>query len=391
MKRFYLSLLSLVGIFSWLGAQDKLLKTTNRPRPTDRIVKQQVEYKHPGKSGTHVFWNFSEQNTVNPKYNIDYGQLRDAADTIIRTEHQTNYYYILRGDSLMLSGYENQTTRMHYTKPELLLHFPLAYGDSIGSYYHGTGKYCGKLDMASSGLSYSVADAYGLLILPGGDTLKHVIRVHTTKFISEKVQVLSEQDTLQADSLNRKILSDQLIQEFLNNDTTILQEDIYRWYATGYRYPIFETVIAGGMRAKGKTTYFSTAFYYPPNEQSYLADDAENRKIQELLRQEDARRSGNGRGKDARHPMEDELHFRYNFYPNPVRTTLSFEYYISDEAEVSYDLFGLSGILVCRRGPERVQGGAHEYRIDMSQLAAGTYILRVRVNEATYSERIIKR
>ena len=145
-----------------------------------------MEYKNPGKSGKNVFWNFGELNAINKKYNIRYRSQGITADSIVGTEHQTNYYYHFHGDSLLLAGYENQTTVMNFFHPELLLRFPVTYGDSIGSYYYGTGKYCGKFDMRSCGSSKSVADSYGMLILPTGDTFCHVIRVHTLKLISEK-------------------------------------------------------------------------------------------------------------------------------------------------------------------------------------------------------------
>ena len=138
MKRFYICFIALMGILPHLSAQEKLQKCTNIPRPGDRIFKQQVEYKHPGKSGKDVFWNFGKLNAVDKKYNIRYQAEGSTADSVIGTEHQTSYYYRSHGDSLMLAGYENQTTMMDYSLPELLLHFPVAYGDSIGSYYYGT-------------------------------------------------------------------------------------------------------------------------------------------------------------------------------------------------------------------------------------------------------------
>lgn len=54
MKRFYICFIALMGILPHLSAQEKLKKCTNIPRPGDRIFKQQVEYKHPGKSGKDV-------------------------------------------------------------------------------------------------------------------------------------------------------------------------------------------------------------------------------------------------------------------------------------------------------------------------------------------------
>ena len=385
MKRFYICFIALMGIPPHLSAQEKLQKCTNIPRPGDRIFKQQVEYKHPGKSGKDVFWNFGKLNAVDKKYNIRYQAEGSTADSVIGTEHQTSYYYRSHGDSLMLAGYENQTTMMDYSLPELLLHFPVAYGDSIGSYYYGTGKYCGKLDMTSCGSSKSIADAYGMLMLPSGDTLRHVMRVHTIKLISEKTRLISNQDMLDGKGTHVDSLSAEAIQRHLNTDSVILLVDSYKWYAAGYRYPIFETVTTGNLRDDGKTPYFSTAFYYPPTDHEYLATDEENKKIQERLNKEDL-----SNGENNKDTTMDEIQFRYNFYPNPVQTTLSFEYFISKAAIVSYDLFTLSGMLVYKTNPEKMQDGAHEHKIDVSQYSEGIYILQVRVNEKTYSEKIIK-
>lgn len=391
MKRAFVYFALLILSIYHLNAQEKLLRSTNIPRPLDNIFKQQVDYKNPGKSGANVFWNFGQLNAIDKKYSIHYRKPGVTTDTIIGTEHNTSYYYLSHGDSLMLSGYENQTTKMDYEKPELLLHFPVVYGDSINSYYFGTGKYCGKLDMMACGSSKSVVDAYGMLILPDGDTLRHVMRIHTVKLISERIQPTHKQDTLQVDSSYVKSLPSADIQLRLDRDSFVLFVDTYKWYAVGYRYPIFETVTTGNLRDKGNTTYFSTAFYYPPTNHDYLASDEENNKLREKLAQEDLKNRGNGKHKDSHNPMQDDLNFRYNFYPNPVNTSLTFEYYISKDAEVSYDLYNLSGSLVYSTKSETQQRGAHEQTIDMSQLAEGTYILRIRVNQTNYSEKIIKK
>lgn len=390
MKRICICLIVLMGILSQLNAQEQLKKSTNIPRPNDAIFKQQVEYKNPGKSGKNVFWNFGELNAINKKYNIRYRSQGITADSIVGTEHQTNYYYHFHGDSLLLAGYENQTTVMNFFHPELLLRFPVTYGDSIGSYYYGTGKYCGKFDMRSCGSSKSVADSYGMLILPTGDTLCHVIRVHTLKLISEKTKFMSESDTLCSDSSVMDNLLIKAIQQCLANDSVTLMVDTYKWYAAGYRYPIFETVTTGNLRDNGKLPYFSTAFYYPPTDHEYLDNDEENKKIQERLRSEVSNNDENG-NKDSKNPILDDLAFLYNFYPNPVHTTLEFEYYLSREAVICYELYTLSGMLFYKTNPEKIRGGAHEHQIDMSQYANGVYILRVRMNENIYSEKIIKK
>ena len=51
-------------LFLLLHAQEILSVETNMFRANDTIVKQQVEYKNPGKTGENVFWNLDRKSVV---------------------------------------------------------------------------------------------------------------------------------------------------------------------------------------------------------------------------------------------------------------------------------------------------------------------------------------
>ena len=55
---------------SSLTAQDVLNKEYNMFRGEDVITKQQVKYKHPGRAGANVLWDFSKQEAINKKYKL---------------------------------------------------------------------------------------------------------------------------------------------------------------------------------------------------------------------------------------------------------------------------------------------------------------------------------
>jgi hypothetical protein len=55
-------------------AQTSLKKEYNTFRSEDVIIKQQVKYKHPGRAGANVLWDFSKQETVNEKYKLSFTQ-----------------------------------------------------------------------------------------------------------------------------------------------------------------------------------------------------------------------------------------------------------------------------------------------------------------------------
>jgi hypothetical protein len=291
------------------------------------------------------------------------------------------YYYSLSGDSLLCHGFENPTTLMTNERPELLMKFPVNYGDSTFCYYNGNGKYCDRLKISALGTLASKADAYGMMILPSGDTLKNIIRVHTVKTIAENTEPLFFSDR---NDSPKTVVTDDSIRYRLANDTILLGVEACRWYVKGYRYPIFETVKSITDRHGEERTFFDVAFYYPPQEHYYLADDPDN--LAELF--------GDG-DYDPDNPNPDinpnpGETFRYNFYPNPVADILTVEYYTtkSSDAEIGiYDMHGKSMFVKC----EQRQAGIHALTIDMQNYVKGNYILRITSGEKNASEIIVKK
>lgn len=78
-------------------------------RPGDSVMKQQVAYKAPGRSGQGVLWNLGGMNVLNDSYEVDY--TTTLVDSVIAgTEHDTRYYYTGYSGELQLLGYENRTS-----------------------------------------------------------------------------------------------------------------------------------------------------------------------------------------------------------------------------------------------------------------------------------------
>jgi len=393
MKRTGIILFLAAPFFSSLFAQEKVDAALNMFRANDTIVKRQVEYKDPGRAGESVLWDFGKLKPVNNRYTVLYSQTGDTDSLLAGTEHQTRYYYALQND-----GYENPTTRISYETPELLLRFPMQYSDKAEGYYQGRGIYCDKLDIEAYGSYQTAADAYGMLILPGGDTLRHVLRVKTEKLVSENILPVTDSLRIartEVDSLQTaRIAQQESIRYRLERDSAVTRVDTYRWYAAGYRYPVFETVRTGNARDDGKTDYFATAFYFPPEEHTYLQRDEKNRQVRDSLllvdkAAEEKARNGDNDTKSNR--LENGITVTYNFFPNPVESQLALEIYISEEANVSYGLYSITGALVYQKRARLLPAGTHSERIDMGHCLRGEYILQLQVNEKKYSEKILKK
>lgn len=262
----------LLGIPALLSAQHSLQSGLNMFRAGDELIKQQVGYKDPGLAGAGVLWDFSRLETVNEEYALAYSTSDDSL--ITGTEHLTRYHYALQNDSLLLWGFNNQTTRLQHVQPELLLKFPVNYGDTVKTHYYAHGKYSNRLEMDVLGTIETGADAYGTMVLPGNDTLQQVLRTHTVKQMVEDIRPIN--DSYYDKLKSPPVISPDSIDQRLESDSVLFVVETFRWYEKGCRYPVFETVRSWEQRrtdsesdsnSESESEFLSTAFFYPPQAQ----------------------------------------------------------------------------------------------------------------------------
>ena len=351
-----------------VSAQFALKKELHSPRAGDELIKQQVRYKDPGRPGENVVWDFSRLLPVHEGYSLVYSSPCPAGDTayvvgldtlpvagiaegelITGAEHYTLYYYRLSGNRLWTLGHENPTNLLQYTSPLLSAVYPLAYGERRRESYASRGIYSSAQAFSGGGDVEIHADAQGILLLPSGDTLKQVLRV-------KSVQTLREKDSLQRQ--------------------TVLEN--YRWYAQGYRYPVFETVKTTVTTGSVETGRFETAFFYPPQDHYYLDNDEANLALREQ----------SGSGRQPSYPQEG---VSYNFYPNPVAGILHLELYLPQAAQVKLQVRTPGGFLLYSKDQGRFYPGMHRFRADLSALATGNYILTLFLDDDPKSGIIMKR
>ncbi|MDR2057038.1 MAG: T9SS type A sorting domain-containing protein [Dysgonamonadaceae bacterium] len=368
-------LLLLLSFPAFVPAQYGLQSGLNMFRPEDVIVKQQVEYKEPGRTGANVLWDFSRLNVVNDEYELVYSAYNDTV--IIGTEHLTAYHYALQNDSLLLWGFENQTTKLRNVQPELLLKFPFHYGDTTYSYYYAHGKYGNRLELDAMGSLETVADSYGMMILPSKDTLKQVLRTRTLKYIAEDTRPIG--DNYYEKMEHPLNLSSDSIRFRIQNDSVVFVVETFRWYEKGYRYPVFETV-RSWEQYSGTADYefLATAFFYPPQEHYYLEEDADNLAL--LANEEN-------------NVTDPWAGLNYDLYPNPVKNVnLNVEIYLPKNAQgVLLQLRNTMGLIVLDQNLGAYPEGMHSFQVDTWNLPVGNYILDIWLDEKLISEIIMKR
>jgi hypothetical protein len=358
-----------------LFAQFSLKPDLNLPRAGDELFKQQVEYKDPGRSGANVLWDFSRLNVINDEYELIYSTPNDTV--ITGMEHFTQYHYVFQNDSLLLLGFDNQTTNLHNVKPEVLLKFPFNHGDTINDYYYAHGQYGNRMELDMMGTVQIVGDAYGMMVLPNKDTLKHVVRLRTIKYIAENMVPITESYyeklqsplTISLDSITRR----------LETDTVLFVMETFRWYEEGYRYPVFETVRSWQQCRNTKDyTFLNTAFFYPPQDHYYLETDPENQMIVEAK----------NKGKNSYNPLVETA---FNAYPNPMSTMLNVEILLPVEAKIKIQIRSIANNSVyINENKGKFASGGHRFQFDVSRLPFGYYLLNIWVDNYLLSETMLK-
>lgn len=197
--------------------------SANFPVMGDSLVKNEVAYVYPSMSGSDVLWDFRSIEWMEDSLMNIYCQADSAADFLSIGPMFVDRY-VIRQDTLYLVGTESPLSTMNYIDPVPVMVALFAYGDTLMQMFQGEGTYCQMHRVKTKGTIQIVADGEGSLVLPEGDALRNVLRIHTLKTSSIGMQLLSDTTELDPRSLRQEIT------------------DQYQWYVKGIRYPVLETI-----------------------------------------------------------------------------------------------------------------------------------------------------
>ena len=322
----------------------ELTADSNRLEAGEAFVKMLVEYREPGRAGTKCRWDFRGMQILSEELPVEYF-IPDSShmDILCGREGRNRYYYRQGSDSLWCVGHENATFYIDYARPELLLRYPFAYGDSLTSRFEGAGRYGQRIPLFVGGTTTVTADAEGELSLPG-ETFGNALRVHTAR---RYVRICE-------DSLSVSV-------------------DTYAWYVPQNRYPVFESETSTLHGTQADTILSAVSFYYPPD---YLSGESDRSVDDESIEEEIL-------------PIEN-VFTEAEYLPNPVESDLTIKYKLTRSASVWFTLHSSAGICL-RRTPSREEDeGEYSVLVPMSGLMPGVYTLYVHVDDKVLSVNIIK-
>ena len=171
-------------VMAFSGAQAQTPTGSHSLRINDKIVKHQVEYELSDESSKNAVWDLRDLSDFDRKHKVVYTDVYNKEQLVAGVENNALTYYEQRNDSLVSWGYEDNLTKVEYDSPVLLLKTPLVYGSRHEGLFHGTYAYCERMFARIFGEYQVKVDGTGVMLLPSGDTLRHVSRVHLRELSS---------------------------------------------------------------------------------------------------------------------------------------------------------------------------------------------------------------
>lgn len=356
-----------------LSAQQILTKEANVPQVGDRIRLLHVELPKDTYDEELHLWDFNRMQSLEKNSRQRYMMTGDSVrHHTARIEDGQRAYYDVKGDSLLLTGHENRLTKMMYDEPELFLHFPMQLGDSIEGYFHGRGTYCNRIALHSYGRYKTKAIEHGSMVLPEGDTLKHVLLIHTERITGEQYYPDIHHDSLSVYTTD-SIMSHLLI------DSTLTISHTDRWYAAGYRYPVLERRQEYIMDSTEDSTEQTSdiTLYNAPYLQKELEDEY-NASLREILVSNSV---GNDGDNDDSNNDNESIIDNITVTVSGKTVTVSFD--LTADTTVRALVCNVLGV-VYRQETQTGHAGEHcQMQVYCGGLSAGNYVLHLQVNGKT--------
>lgn len=325
---------------------------SNSLRTGDVLEKEEVLYSDTGNRGENLFWDFTSKDAVN-EYQVRFFCDSDSV-IVYGMESMRLNKYIVRNDSLLLTGYETPQMSMCYEPPILEMIYPFSYGDNYATHFNGSGIYCGKHVLETSGTIHVTADADGSLSFVSGDTIHNILRLHVVR--SESKGMYDMNDTIRTEEDNRK-------QEI---------EERYLWYAKGYRYPVYETISLTCYDNMTQVSCRQRAFRYLPES---LIVDSTDEKIEE---------EDEGSAIQPEHAQSQIIDYNVRVSGRQV----IIQYDLTETASLTTLVCNRMGYVYKCESATNVAGSDYMLSIDCNGLQGGIYILYLNVSGQVYSEKV---
>lgn len=352
-------------------------------RAGDKVERRQVTYKEFAKHENCAIWDLSDIESSGHLSMLEFIENPQDEQGIIANDGNTRYYYHLGESGMFLVGYENNQSNVCYNIPELTSLSSMVMGSKVTGCFSGYAIYTESVFSRIYGTSEYSVDEVGKLILPSNDSIEDVKKIHVLKTTGQRY--LSEVKNskvlrLLVDSVS--VFSNDSVFQHLASDSILVESNVYKWYAKGYRYPIYETIET---HAKGNPIGFKVAYYCSPKYQKSLNDD-DNEWGRVVANKSRFYANRNSRQENHNYIFPDGTYVDYSLNLTSDGRVNIFIFNTS-AAKISCGIYTVDGVIV---GQEEYDGACkdvHSFSQSLSSYSHGVYILRISVNGQSLSEK----
>jgi len=317
-----------------------ILRSQSHGLVADQINEMKItNYTEPGTKGNNVVWDFRSLELTRdfvgsldvPTFSKGALLFKDA-NTLLE-EFGNHFFFKTTETSIEQHGFMTGSGNVAivYDEPFVKMKYPFAYGSHfVGSF---SGRYLSNdRQLATIQGSYAVeGDGQGTLMLPGNMVYEGALRVKEVKSYTQK----------------------------FGTQPHDVETITYRWYVNGHRFPILVLIASTTTYENGRSHTSTQAAY---NAVALEGDQAANPLDVNTL-------AGN---------------VRFDAYPNPYQYQVSIRFNLEQDSNVNLSVYDVNGRLV--------KGGDKLFTFSAKEmgLAGGLYIVKLNVNGAETSKRILE-
>lgn len=351
----------------------------------DKLERQQAAYRQFDWQEHQAIWDLSDIDSSDNLSLLEFTENPQDEHGIIANGTNTRYYY--RQDDLgtFLMGYENNQSKICYNMPELASLDNMAIGNKASGCFSGYAIYAESVFSRIYGIYECHVGEVGTIILPTNDSIGNVVKVQVTKTTGQ--HYLSDIENPKAlqflvDSIS--VYNNDSILHHLATDSCLVISTTNRWYAKGYRYPIYETIES---HIKGNKVGFKAAYYSSPQSQKSPGEDEdEKEKVRKVGYKASPVPNKDIKKNMSKHIFPDETYMDYS-----LETTsdgqVNVALFCTSNTRISCGIYTMDGMAIGHKEYDGSNQRTYYFSQSLSSYPHGIYILSISVNGQQFSEK----
>ena len=367
MRKIFIFTLYLLATICSHSQSFPILTEKNCFRAEDKLEKVELDFSSLNLSQSNLSIVLSDYVCKPAKIFQTITGSSDTHYSLMSIERKQRKYFCVSKEGMELAGEEQPLSKCTYNMPEIWLPYHFCANDSVTGVFYGNGVYCRKLAFRKFGTYKTKVIGYDDFVFFNGDTIKNVaciqtVRKHLVKYLPPDSQLSYSNN---ADSIIACV----------DTASHVITEKQYRWFITGYRYPIVESFTLYNVNGE-KLSEWATVCSL---ESQHSLSDEENESVRNQLTKED---------KDERNTAKVKLD--YDFFQDNSSSSIKIQYHLPEADVLSFILADTKGVAY-RKITRNALAGTNTETISYIGLPHGQYIVYISYKGMVFTEKFTKK